>query len=103
MPHARNVFWPITCRTLSYFRVKIEPFVTKKSDQDPDPDPHWFGSLDSDLIEIKSWIRIRIDPNADPQPWYTVELGRDLNLLERISAGTSQDQLADHTLALTKK
>jgi hypothetical protein len=30
---------------LQYF-VKIQLFVTAKSDQDPEP--HWFGSLDSD-------------------------------------------------------
>jgi hypothetical protein len=29
--------------------VKIKLFVTAKSDQDLDPDPHWFGSLDPDL------------------------------------------------------
>jgi hypothetical protein len=31
------------------FHVKIQIFVPLKSDQDPDPDPHWFGSLDPDL------------------------------------------------------
>jgi hypothetical protein len=30
----------------SIFYVKIQLFVTEKSEQDPDPhDPHWFGSL----------------------------------------------------------
>jgi hypothetical protein len=28
--------------------VKIQLCVTAKYDQDPDPDPHWFGSLDPD-------------------------------------------------------
>jgi hypothetical protein len=30
------------------FHVTILLFATIKSDQDPDPDPHWFGSLDPD-------------------------------------------------------
>jgi hypothetical protein len=42
------------------------------SDQDPDPDPHWCGSLDQDSHLDKSWIRIRIDTNADPQHWNQV-------------------------------
>jgi hypothetical protein len=31
-------------------------------------DPHWVGSLDPDLepYRVKSWIRIRIETNADP-------------------------------------
>jgi hypothetical protein len=28
------------------FHVKIQLFVTKKYEQDPDP--HWFGSMDTD-------------------------------------------------------
>jgi hypothetical protein len=28
------------------FHVKIQLFVTFKFDQDPKPDPHWFGSLE---------------------------------------------------------
>ncbi len=28
--------------------VKIQLFVTAESDQDPDSDPHWLGSLDRD-------------------------------------------------------
>ncbi len=31
-----------------FFDVKIQLFVSLKSDQDPDPDPHWFASLDLD-------------------------------------------------------
>jgi hypothetical protein len=34
------------------FYVKIQLFVTAKSDREPDrvlTDPHWFGSLDPDL------------------------------------------------------
>ncbi len=43
-----------------YFSCKNFPaFVLFMSDQDLDPDPHWFGSLDPD--------RIRIETNADPQ------------------------------------
>jgi hypothetical protein len=43
----RYAFGPITY--LKYiFHVKILLFVTLKSDQDPDPGPHWFGSLDPD-------------------------------------------------------
>ncbi len=41
------------------FHEKIQLFVLLKSDQDLDPDPHWFGSLDPD--------RIRTDTNVDPQ------------------------------------
>jgi hypothetical protein len=28
---------------------KIQPYVMAKSKQDPNPDPHWIGSLDLDL------------------------------------------------------
>ncbi len=41
------------------FHVKIQLFVTEKSDQDPNPHEtvsFWIH------IEIKSWIRIRIEP-----------------------------------------
>jgi hypothetical protein len=59
-------------RTGTYiFRDKIHLFVTPKSDMDPDTDPHWFGSLDPDpdlnSRRVKSWIRIRIETNADPK------------------------------------
>jgi hypothetical protein len=30
------------------FYVKIQPYVMAKCEQDPDPDPHWIGSLDLD-------------------------------------------------------
>jgi hypothetical protein len=30
------------------FHVKIQSFVALKSDQDPDPEPQWFGSVDPD-------------------------------------------------------
>jgi hypothetical protein len=41
------VFYDITYEYIKYiFHVKIQIFVTTKSDQDPDP--HWFGSLDPD-------------------------------------------------------
>jgi hypothetical protein len=39
----------------------------------PISDPHgslWFGYLYLDRIYIKSWIRIRIETNADPQHWF---------------------------------
>ncbi len=54
----RHVLWYIT-NTKYIFPVKVRLFVTAESGHDPDP--HWFGSLDPDpdLIEIKSWIRIR--------------------------------------------
>jgi hypothetical protein len=47
-----------------YFSCKIHLFVTKS-----DPDPHWFGSLIQIRIRIeeKSWIRINIGADADPQ------------------------------------
>ncbi len=32
-----------------YFYVKIQLFVTSKPEQDQDPDPRWFGSIDPDL------------------------------------------------------
>jgi hypothetical protein len=47
-----------------YFNLKIQLLVTEKSGQDPDP-------LGSALvvwrirIEIKSWIRIRVEASAD--------------------------------------
>jgi hypothetical protein len=34
------------------FLVKIQLFVTAKSDHDPDP--HWFESLDPDLDPLRS-------------------------------------------------
>jgi hypothetical protein len=45
------------------FHVKIQLFVTQKSEQDPDPDPPGFA------LVLASWIRIRIriETNADPQ------------------------------------
>jgi hypothetical protein len=62
-------FLPITCLN-NIYHVKIQLFVTLKSDQNPDP-------IGSALvfapririwirIEINSWIRIRIETNADP-------------------------------------
>jgi hypothetical protein len=36
--------------------------MTARFDQDPDPDLHWFGSLDLDPHSYKSW-----NPNADRQ------------------------------------
>ncbi len=30
------------------FYVKFHPYVMAKCEQDPDPDPHWIGSLDLD-------------------------------------------------------
>jgi hypothetical protein len=54
------------------FHVKIQLFVTAKSDQDPDPGPHWFGSLDPVQIQINSWgpDPDRIENNADTQHWF---------------------------------
>jgi hypothetical protein len=49
------------------YGAKIQLFVTQKSDQDSDPDPHWFGFLGPDRIEVKRWIRIRIETDADSQ------------------------------------
>ena len=46
--------------------VKIQLYVTAKSDQNLDP----LGSLDSDPLWGKSWIQIRIEATADPQHWY---------------------------------
>jgi hypothetical protein len=40
------VFWPIPFCKYYILHVKIQLFVTFKSNQDPDP--HWFGSLDPD-------------------------------------------------------
>jgi hypothetical protein len=44
------------------FREKILHFVTFKSDQDLDPDPHWLAPWIRIRIriEIKSWIRIQL-------------------------------------------
>jgi hypothetical protein len=43
--------------------------MTVKPDQDPDP--HWFGSLRIRIrIEVKNWIRIRIETLADPKQWF---------------------------------
>jgi hypothetical protein len=47
------------------FHVKIQIFVMIKSDQYPDP--HWFGPWIRIRIEVKSWIRIRNETNADPK------------------------------------
>jgi hypothetical protein len=51
--------------------MKTQLFVTLKSDRDPNPHgirtslAPWIRIL----IEIKSWIRVRIETNADPQHW----------------------------------
>jgi hypothetical protein len=46
------------------FHVKIQLFVTLKSGQDPDSDPHWFGSLDPN-----QHCDTKLDQvNADPDP-----------------------------------
>jgi hypothetical protein len=57
--------------------VKIQLFVTQKSYQDPDPDlpgsafgwASWIRIRIRIRIrtDIKSWIRVRIETNADPQ------------------------------------
>jgi hypothetical protein len=46
------------------FKVKIQLFVTAKSDQDldPDPDSHWLAPW----IRIRIWIRL--DKKLDPDP-----------------------------------
>jgi hypothetical protein len=44
----RYVFAPIGTYFKYTFYVKIRLFVTLKYDQVPDPDPHWFRSLDPD-------------------------------------------------------
>jgi hypothetical protein len=49
-----------------FFRLKIQFFVTKS---DQDPDPHWFDSLDPIRTEIKSWIQIHTETNANAQHW----------------------------------
>ncbi len=50
------------------FHVKNQLLVTTKYDQDPDPGPDLHGSALVYLrMEVKSWIRIRIRINADPQ------------------------------------
>ncbi len=56
------------CPLKYIFHVKIELFVTLKSDHDPDPDPFLAPWTRIRIhIEIKSWIQIRIQTNADPQ------------------------------------
>jgi hypothetical protein len=46
----RRFLWHISIINIKYiFHVKIQLFVTAKSDHDLDPDPHWFGSLVPDL------------------------------------------------------
>jgi hypothetical protein len=58
----------IVCKYI--FHVKILLFMTHKSDQDSDQDPHWFGFLDPDPHrDKKSCIRIRNEINEDPQHW----------------------------------
>ncbi len=48
------------------FLIKIQLFVTAKSDQDPDL--NWFGSLGPDSHrDKKRWIRVHIEANADPK------------------------------------
>ncbi len=53
------------------FHVKIQLFVTETSDHDLDPDPHrlapWIRIRIWIRIEVKSWIWIRIETNADPE------------------------------------
>jgi len=60
---------------IKYLYSQNPTFCDGKSDLDLDPDPHWLGCLDTDmdpdLVEVKSWIRlrirIRIETNADPK------------------------------------
>jgi hypothetical protein len=58
-----------------FFNVKIQLFVTQKFDQDPEPPGSAFGLAFliqiriRILIEIKSWIQIRIETSADLQHW----------------------------------
>jgi hypothetical protein len=53
-------------------------------------DPHWFGSLDAACIRIlmrfekKSWIRIRIETNADPQHWSLGDCSFPIFLTEKV-------------------
>jgi hypothetical protein len=48
--YLRRYVFPLT--NFRYiFHVKNQLFVSFKSDQDPDPDPHWSGFLDPDRVE----------------------------------------------------
>jgi hypothetical protein len=65
----------MTITNMKYiFHVKIQLFVTAESDQDPDSHEMRIGLAPRFGIricmEIKSWIWIRIETNADPQHWF---------------------------------
>ncbi len=57
----------------SIFHLNFQLFGTWKFDKDQDPDPHGsvfvFAPWIRIRIKIKSWIRICIETNADPQHW----------------------------------
>jgi hypothetical protein len=46
------------------FHLKIQLFVTAKSDQDLDPDPHWLGSLDPDP-DLETHRGKKLDPDPE--------------------------------------
>jgi hypothetical protein len=57
------IFLPFTYAKF-FSHGKMQLLVTAKSDQDP----HWFGSLDSNLnphFGFESWIRIQIEAMGD--------------------------------------
>ncbi len=78
---------PLHTYIKNIFHVKIQLFVTTKSDQNLDLDPHWFGSLDPDPAPHwgKSWIRNRIRIGSEP-------------LLEWISNRDHDSVLVPHNL-----
>jgi hypothetical protein len=60
----RQLFYLFMTYNLHYvrfvFHVKIQHFVTAKSGQDLDPDPHWSGSQDLDPPKD---ITVDLDPH----------------------------------------
>ncbi len=59
-------------RTLIVFLwVKIQLCVTFKYDKDPDPNPHWFGSLDPSWIWIHTTLLMDACRRGDSWSWST--------------------------------
>jgi hypothetical protein len=52
---------------------KFNFFVTTMSDQEPDPDPHWFGTVNSDLYPYGNQVRIH---NTEAWCFKEIELSR---------------------------
>jgi hypothetical protein len=52
------MFYDLFAFLKNIFHVKILLFEATMSDQDPDPDPHWFGALNPDPDPYGNQVQI---------------------------------------------